>query len=65
MRNKELINLANDKNNNIEDINNAFKNDELLRNNNKIVKRDENGNAIIYDNKGNLEKHINLKGEII
>ena len=65
MRNKELINLANDKNNNIKDINNAFKNDELLRNNNKIVKRDENGNAIIYDNKGNLEKHINLKGEII
>ena len=65
MRNKELINLANDKNNNIEDINNAFKNDELLRNNNKIVKRDENVNAIIYDNKGNLEKHINLKGEII
>ena len=66
MRNKELINLANDKNNNIEDINNAFKNDEILRNiDNKIVERDINGNATIYDDKGNLEKHINLKGETI
>ena len=66
MRNKSLIDLANDKNNNLEDINNAFKNDEILRNiDNKIVERDINGNATIYDDKGNLEKHINLKGETI
>ena len=66
MRNKSLIDLANDKNNNLEDINNAFKNDEILRNiDNKIVERDINGNATIYDDKGNLEKHINLKRETI
>ena len=34
-------------------------------NDNKSVERDINGNATIYDDKGNLEKHINLKGETI
>lgn len=67
-RNKELINLANKKYNNIDAINDALKNDEILRNKkHKIVVRDKDGNATIYDENHPdiVEKRINLKGEEI
>lgn len=68
LRNKELINLAGNLKDNLDDINDAFRNDEILRNKkHKIVERDKDGNATIYDEKHPdiVEKRINLKGEEI
>ena len=63
-RNINILNLTLDKNYNIKDLENAFKNDEELYRTGKKYKRNKDGTLIIWDDNG-IKHYYELNGKEI